>query len=123
MHILRKSCAQRKEYNASAWLLLSTTTLEMLTSVFGEFVDRISVSMHLVLITAYADVDFTKLMASAKTLMNALTAMVFANKLGLHVKTSRAVTVAFANRVFSWTVTEEHVQTTSEEKEYYEARF
>lgn len=38
----------------------------MLTSVFGEFVDRISVSMHLVLITAYADVDFTKLMASAK---------------------------------------------------------
>ena len=45
-----------------------------------------------------------------QTLMNALTAMVFANKLGLHVKTSRAVTVAFANRVFSWTVTEEHVQ-------------
>ena len=38
----------------------------MLTSVFGEIVDRISVSMYLVLITAYADVDFTKLMANAK---------------------------------------------------------
>ena len=43
-------------------------------------------------------------------LMNALTAMVFANELGLYVKTDRALTVAFAKRVFSWTVTEEHVQ-------------